>query len=82
MVTFLFVRLLPQVDFDADDDGDDDDVMPTKASMKNSSDGEGMGKDGVRSLDGLDGMQEKDKLSALPLIIDGLEIDRDVSSYP
>ena len=67
--------MLRQVDFDADDEGDDDDLMPTKALMKKGLDGEGMGK-----VDGLDGMPEKDKMSAMPLIIDGLEVDRDVSS--
>lgn len=51
--------------------------MPTKALMKKGMDGEGTGKDGIQ---GLDGMQENDKLSAVPLIIDGLEVDRDVSS--
>lgn len=52
--------MLSQVDFDAEDEGDEDDLMPTKGLV-----GEGMGK-----VEGLDGMQEKDKLSAIPLIID------------
>jgi hypothetical protein len=38
---------------------------------------EGMNKDGI-ALEGLDGMLENDKLSVSPLVIDGLEVDREV----
>jgi hypothetical protein len=39
---------------------------------------EGMNKDGITALEGLDGMLENDKLSVSPLVIDGLEVDREV----
>ena len=65
-----------KVDFDAEDDRDEDDVpMKMKKSLLDSSDG--MSKD-ILALEGLDGLLEKDKLSTSPLVIDGLEVDREV----
>ena len=39
------------------------------------------GKEGANALEGLDGV-EKDKQAVPPLIIDGLEVDREVRSLP
>lgn len=47
-----------------------------KKSLLDGSDG--ASKDGINALEGLDGMLEKDKLSVSPLVIDGLEVDREV----
>lgn len=47
-----------------------------KKSLLDGSDG--ANKDGIDALEGLDGMLEKDKQSVSPLVIDGLEVDREV----
>ena len=52
-------------------------MKPTKSS-KSDLNGDGMSKDGVNTLEGLDGLLEKDKNAVQPLIIDGLEVDREV----
>ena len=68
-----FANPLPQVDFD-----DDDDVVKPIKNLKGLSDN-GMGEEGGNPLEDLDGLLDKDKQTVLPLIIDGLEVDRDVS---
>lgn len=60
-----------QVDFDGEDDEE-----PVKNLKKSLLDG-GAGKD---SSDGFDGSLDKDKQSSTPLIIDGMEVDREVKN--
>lgn len=76
-ILIIFSLCFFKVDFDAEDDGDDD--VPIKMMKKSLLDGsDGMNKDGITALEGLDGMLENDKLSVSPLVIDGLEVDREV----
>lgn len=51
-------------------------MKPIK-NLKGLSD-DGMGEEGGNPLEDIDGLMEKDKQTVLPLIIDGLEVDRDV----
>ena len=52
-------------------------MKPIKNSKGLSDDG--IGEEGGNPLEDLDGLLDKDKHTVLPLIIDGLEVDRDVS---